>query len=95
MELAQVIKEQSPSIVDVRQGFECVFGKAKDAVNIPLGEIPNRLDEFKAMKKPIVVYCRSGNRSGQAMKFLKANGIKEVYNGGSVGDVKSLQKLIG
>ena len=92
MELATIIKEKSPSIVDVRQGFECIFGKAKDAVNIPLGEIPNRLEEFKAMKKPIVVYCRSGNRSAQAMQFLKTNGINEVYNGGSVGDVKSLQK---
>lgn len=92
MELATIIKEQSPSIVDVRQGFECLFGKAKGAINIPLGEVSNRLEEFKAMKKPIVVYCRSGNRSGQAMKFLKANGVNEVYNGGSVGDVKSLQK---
>ena len=92
MDLATIIKEKSPSIIDVRQGFECLFGKAKDAVNIPLGEIPNRLGEFKAMKKPIVVYCRSGNRSGQAMKLLKANGINEVYNGGSVGDVKSLQR---
>jgi len=92
MKLATIIKEKSPSIVDVRQGFECLFGKAKNAVNIPLGEIPNRLEEFKAMKKPIVVYCRSGNRSGQAMKFLKANGINEVYNGGSIQDVKSLQK---
>ncbi len=92
MELATIIKEQSPSIVDVRQGFECLFGKAEGAINIPLGEVPNRLEEFKAMKKPIVVYCRSGNRSGQAMKFLKANGVNEVYNGGSVGDVKSLQK---
>jgi rhodanese-related sulfurtransferase len=92
MDLAKIIKEQSPSIVDVRQGFECLFGKAKDAVNIPLGEVPDRLEEFKAMKKPIVVYCRSGNRSGQAMKFLKTNGIDEVYNGGSIGDVKSMQK---
>lgn len=92
MDLATIIKEKSASIVDVRQGFECIFGKAKDAVNIPLGEVPDRLEEFKAMKKPIVVYCRSGNRSGQAMKFLKANGIDEVYNGGSVGNVKSLQK---
>ena len=92
MELAKIFKEKSPSVVDVRQGFECLFGKAKDAVNIPLGEIPNRIEEFKAMKKPIVVYCRSGNRSGQAMKFLKANGIKEVYNGGSIGEIKNLQK---
>jgi len=92
MELETIIKEQSPSIVDVRQGFECLFGKAKDAINIPLGEVPNRLEEFKAMKKPIVVYCRSGNRSGQAMDILKRNGINDVYNGGSIGNVKRLQK---
>jgi len=42
------------------------------------------------MSKPIVVYCRSGNRSGKAMNYLKAQGITEVYNGGSLADVKAL-----
>ena len=47
------------------------------------------------MHQPIIVYCRSGNRSESAMKLLKALGIKEVYNGGSVSDVKALLKQRG
>jgi phage shock protein E len=36
------------------------------------------------MPKPIVVYCRSGNRSGMAKTILNQQGINEVYNGGGV-----------
>lgn len=39
------------------------------------------------MSKPIVAYCRSGMRSGQAVAFLKAQGCSEVYNGGSIMDL--------
>lgn len=94
MDLVQVLKEKEPTIVDVRQGFECLLGKAKGAINIPLGDIPNRIDEFKEMKKPIVVYCQSGGRSAQAMGFLMANGVKEIHNGGGIADVKRAQSKL-
>ena len=42
----------------------------------------NRIDEFKAMKKPLVLCCLSGGRSGQAVEFLAANGVEDIYNGG-------------
>lgn len=92
MDLTTIFKEKSPSIIDVREPYECAGGMATDAVNIPLGTIPQKIEEFKALKKPVIVYCRSGNRSGQALGFLTANGVTEVYNGGSLGDVLSLQK---
>jgi rhodanese-related sulfurtransferase len=38
-------------------------------------------------KKNIVVFCRSGNRSGQAKVILENNGIKNVTNGGTWQDV--------
>ncbi len=90
MNLQKIIQQESTTIVDVREPFETFFGKAKGAVNIPLGKIEDRLSEFQKMSKPIVVYCRSGNRSGQAMNYLKTQGITDIYNGGSLKEVKAI-----
>ena len=70
------------TIVDVREPFEYQMGKVEGSINIPLGQVPDRVEEFKNMKKPLVLCCASGNRSGQATSFLIQNGIEEVYNGG-------------
>lgn len=70
------------TIVDVREPFEYQMGKVDGSINIPLGEVPGRIDEFKNMKKPLVLCCASGNRSGQATNFLAQNGVEQVYNGG-------------
>ena len=67
-------------IIDVRSDMEFMGGSVAGSINIPLHEIPNRLDEIKAMDNPILC-CASGNRSGQAVNYLKANGI-ECENGG-------------
>jgi len=62
-------------IIDVRTPSEFKTTHYQGAVNIPLDEIPLRISEFKAMKQPIIVYCRSGNRSTKAEALLKQNGI--------------------
>ena len=76
------------TIVDVREPFECEQGMVEGSTNIPLGIVPNKIEEFKAMKRPLVLCCKSGNRSGQAVEFLKSHGIEDIYNGGSWGEVK-------
>ncbi|TXI84511.1 MAG: rhodanese-like domain-containing protein [Crocinitomicaceae bacterium] len=68
------------TIIDVRSYAEFVGGHVAGSINIPLQEIPNRLDEIKAMA-PIVFCCASGNRSGQATMFATGNGI-DCENGG-------------
>ena len=55
-------------------------GSVKGAVNIPLDEVESRLNEFKG-KPSVIVFCRTGNRSGQAKAILEYNGIKNVTNG--------------
>ena len=75
------------TVVDVRSPEEFNGEHFDGAINIPLNEIQTRMDEFKAMKQPIVVYCRSGNRSGLAMGILKQQGITDVYNGGGLADM--------
>lgn len=76
-------------IVDVRTPAEYSGGHAKGAVNIPLDRIPYELEAFNN-KPGIIVYCRSGNRSGQAKAFLDQQGVLNVLNGGTVDDVSAL-----
>ena len=87
MNLSDIIKAETTSIVDVRTPAEFMGGHVQGSINIPLQELPSRITEFETMQKPIIVCCASGNRSGQAEHFLRQNGIEEVYNGGSWLDV--------
>jgi len=52
-----------------------------------LDEVADRLEEFSG-KDHIVVFCRSGNRSGMAKAILAQAGITNVTNGGTWQDVK-------
>jgi rhodanese-related sulfurtransferase len=76
------IIDKGAFLVDVREPGEFASGSVKGAVNIPLGTIPTQLSQFKS-KENIVVFCRSGNRSGQAKQFLEQSGIANVVNGGT------------
>ncbi len=78
-------------LVDVRSPSEFSSGSVKGAVNIPLDKIPSQLSKF-AGKKSIVVFCRSGNRSGQAKSILTQNGIPNVVNGGTWENVNEIVK---
>lgn len=74
--------QNSPYLLDVRSPLEFAQGSVSNAVNIPLEQLPARWPELS--KQPnIVVFCRSGNRSGQAKTFLEQQGAKQVLNGGS------------
>lgn len=78
----KTIIEQGAFLVDVREPGEFAGGTAKGAVNIPLGSVASQLEKFKG-KENIIVFCRSGNRSGQAKTILEQNGFKNVVNGGT------------
>lgn len=83
--LEELIKSGKARIVDVRTPAEFNGGHVNGSINIPLQELPNRLDELKQMKN-LVLCCASGNRSGQAAAFLRQNGIA-CENAGSWMDV--------
>ena len=86
MTLEQIIKEDKGTVVDVRTQEEFVGGHVENSINIPLHEITGRIDELKALPKPLVLCCASGGRSGQAYWFLSQQGI-ECVNGGSWLDI--------
>jgi rhodanese-related sulfurtransferase len=90
MNVEQIIKERQGTIVDVRTPAEFMGGHVAGSVNIPLQEIPDRLEELKNLKAPLVLCCASGNRSGQAQRFLSQHGI-ECANGGPWTEVNYYQ----
>jgi len=74
---------QGALLVDVRTPAEFNAGHLPEASLIPVNEVEKRLGEFGDDKnRPIVVYCKSGARSGRAQSILLANGYTDVTNGG-------------
>lgn len=90
MSLENTIKEKQGTVVDVRSYEEFMGGNVAGSINIPLNEIPQRVEELRNMKSPLILCCASGNRSGQAQHFLSQHGI-ECHNGGSWLDVNYYQ----
>ena len=73
-------KGEEFNFIDVREEWEHEENNI-GAQLIPLGELPTRLSEIEHLKdQEIVVHCKSGGRSGQAKKFLIAQGFSNVRN---------------
>jgi phage shock protein E len=87
---AAVVREKIKAgalVVDVRTPAEFASGAYQGAINIPLDQVEKRLADFGARKHAIVVYCRTGNRSGQAKVILEKNGFSDVTKGGGLKDM--------
>lgn len=82
----QELIQQGAKIIDVRTAEEFKGGNVPNSINIPLNEVPQRIDDFEDIDDPIILCCLSGGRSGQATGFLQSQGI-ECYNGGGWMDV--------
>jgi rhodanese-related sulfurtransferase len=68
-------------ILDVREDKEFASGHIPKAKHIPLGKLASRMQELEKHKgKPILVTCRSGQRSARACGMLKKAGFETVYN---------------
>ena len=64
-------------LVDVRNPGEHALGALPDSMSIPVGQLPNRLDELDPTR-PTVVYCAGGYRSSVAASLLRAHGFDDV-----------------
>ena len=68
-------------VLDVREDKEFAAGHIPKAKHIPLGQLAGRIQELDKFKgKPILVTCRSGQRSASAGRMLKKAGFEAVYN---------------
>ena len=84
-------------LVDVRTAEEFTEGHIVDAINIDyLAENFSVEIQQLDLETPVLLYCRSGNRSSKAMKTMKELGFKAVYNleGGIKGWISSNNPVI-
>ena len=72
---------QGATILDVRSPEEFRAGHIKGAVNIPLGNLNESIQDLRKASKPIIACCKSGARSRLALTALSKAGL-EAYNGG-------------
>jgi rhodanese-related sulfurtransferase len=82
-ETKKLIRERNAQFVDVRTSEEFVSSQLPGAVNIPLHTIEAQCEQQLNKSLPVVVFCRSGQRSQMALQVLKSKGFSEVYNMGS------------
>lgn len=85
--IEEILKNPSATLIDVRSPMEYATDQLPGAMNIPVEQIQLQAMEIQKMSKPILVFCRSGARSGMALAILKQAGVTEVYNGGSIYDL--------
>jgi phage shock protein E len=82
MDIRKMLQEKQGTVVDVRTTEEYRGGHVQGSINIPLHQVPLRLEEIKRLAQPLILCCASGGRSGQAQGFLAHQGIA-CENGGS------------
>lgn len=87
----QLINHKNAVVLDVRESSEYDAGHVLNSKLLPLGKLKERMGELEKFKnQPIVVVCRSGNRSGTACFILGKQGFNQVYN--LAGGVQAWQK---
>ena len=79
IELAARIKENHLKLLDVREPHELEISRLPTAVNIPLGQLAERLSELDSAQE-MVVFCKRGSRSARALEVLISAGFKKVKN---------------
>lgn len=90
MSLIEVLKGGNYHLIDVREPMELEMdGNIEEAQNIPLGELEDRKQEITNLSGTKIFFCRSGNRSGKAAEYFKAEGMTDVYNGGGYEEMKA------
>ena len=84
-EAVRLMNHEDAVVLDVREDQEYADGHIVNALHIPVGVLEKRLDELEAHKdKPLIVYCRSGDRATRASVTLRKQGFNNVskLNGG-------------
>ena len=79
-EAVRLINHEEAVAVDVREDKEYHEGHVLNAIHIPYGLMEERLQELDAYKaQPLIVYCRTGQRSAHAAVLLRKQGFERVY----------------
>lgn len=80
-EALQLINHKNALVLDVRDENEFNTGHILNSMQIPLGKLRERIGELERYReRPIVVVCRSGQRTTAACVLLGKQGFGQVYN---------------
>lgn len=81
LQVTQMINRGKTTVLDVRGADEFAAGHLRDAKNIPLADLANRIGELdKSKNRTVVVVCQSGVRSDKAVRQLAAAGFGDVWS---------------
>ncbi len=79
-EVKKWMDERKPFVlIDVREPHEFQICRIPGSTLIPLGDVPKRMSELNSADE-IVVHCRSGQRSAQAVQLLMKAGFRKIHN---------------
>ncbi len=80
-EAVQIINKEDAFILDVRESNELAQGSIRNAKHLALSVLKQRVDELKSYAdKPVIAYCKAGNRSTEACAILKKNNFTNVMS---------------
>ncbi len=77
--VAAIKDDKEVFLLDVREQWEYDEAHISGVTLIPMEEIPLRLNEIPTDQE-VIITCRSGNRSGQVVEFLRQQGFTNVHN---------------
>jgi phage shock protein E len=90
-EIARKHLAEGALVIDVRSPDEFRHNKVPGAINLPLGEVRDKISQrVKDKNQPLLVHCLSGGRSAIAKQQLKGLGYTNVFNLGSLSRAQHL-----
>jgi rhodanese-related sulfurtransferase len=79
-EAVALMNRQHAAVLDVRTDDEFKQGHVINSIHIPVGLLASRINELERHKSPpLVVICRTGQRSTQACAILRKHGFQSLY----------------
>ena len=77
----RLMNDEDVLILDIRESAEFGNGHIKNASNVPISALKEKLKDFTDYKdKAVITYCNSGNASRRAIKLLAQSGYNRAYN---------------
>ena len=80
-------------LIDVREQDEWDAGHHEEAKHVPMGTIPEKINDFNSNEKYIII-CRSGGRSGRVCSFMEEEGLSPLNLKGGMNKLSPASKKI-
>jgi rhodanese-related sulfurtransferase len=80
VEAAELLKEKSARLIDVREPWEFATAKIEGAVLMPMGDVPSRAHQELDPEERLVVVCHHGMRSLNTTVWLRNQGFEQAQS---------------